>query len=304
MKFEKCRLNRLRSKKVLADMLGISLSELRALAKGNNSEYKEFFVRKNGKARLVENPSVNLKRTHHRLKAILSDIPLPNYVYSGRKKVSYRDNAEAHLGNKFICSFDIEKFFPSCSSITIEKFFRQDMRMEPDVARILTRLVSYKGHIPTGSPISQILAYWINYRIFDRIHGIAQARGYTFSLYVDDMTFSSDSEKFKRGFHLLINFLLKDNQLKLKRSKVQYLSKQGPRIVTGCVIDYESQKIKAPNKLKMKVFKEVDSFKGDIAKLSLSRMRSAYGRVNAIRFVEGKVLPNLKTQIEKGLANF
>lgn len=301
MKFNKCRLNQVRSHKVLAEMLGISLTELRMFSKKISSHYEEFYVYKNKKPRLVEDPSPALKGIHHRLKAIFSDIPLPSYVYSGRKKVSYKDNAKAHLENRYACTFDIEKFFPRCSRDLLENFFYHDMKMSQDVARTMSYLVSYKNHIPTGSPISQVLAYWVNYRVFERIYQTAQKRGFTFSLYVDDMTFSSDSQKFNRGFHLYVNFLLKKNALNLSKSKVQYYSTPGPKIITGCVVDSLNRQIKAPNKLKRKVFTEIDRYDGDITKLSKSGMRSTYGRVNAIRYIEGAVMPNLKVQIEKRL---
>jgi RNA-directed DNA polymerase len=62
------------------------------------------------------------------------------------------------------------------------------------IAWILTDLVTYKGVLPTGSPSSQLVVYCAYSLMFEEIKSISEKYGCIFSLYVDDMTLSSDSK--------------------------------------------------------------------------------------------------------------
>lgn len=282
MIFKGNRLYQLKSKKVLAGMLEIPLTELRAIARNPDAYYEVFPIRKNGKERIVQEPKPKLKRAHTILKSILSDLPLPDYVFSGRKGLSYKDNAEVHLPNSHVVTMDIEKFFPSCKYELIERFFKKHFQMPTDVSSILAKIVCYNGHIPTGSPISQLLAYWMNFELFEKLNNQALNSGYSFSLYVDDMTFSTNDQRIGRAFHVSINRLLKNNGLKLKRSKIVYFQKNKDKVITGCILK-TSKELSAPNKLKEKLFKSVKT------PLSLkTQSRSALGRLNSVRYIEGK----------------
>ena len=65
------------------------------------------------------------------------------------------------------------------------------MLNSPDVAKILTDIVTYEKCIPTGCPTSQLIAYYAYEDMFAGIKKIADNHGCLFSLYVDAMTFSS-----------------------------------------------------------------------------------------------------------------
>ena len=46
------------------------------------------------------------------------------------------------------------------------------------------------GHLPTGSPISQSVAFFSNLTVFNNISTYSKSRNIEFSVYVDDLTFS------------------------------------------------------------------------------------------------------------------
>ncbi len=64
--------------------------------------------------------------------------------------------------------------------------------MSEDIAGLMTDLVSFGKCLPTGAPTSQIMAYWTYNKTFDEMVNIANKYNSIFTLYVDDMTFSSN----------------------------------------------------------------------------------------------------------------
>lgn len=88
---------------------------------------------------------------------------------------------------------DIKKFYDNCTLDSVYQFFAKMLKTSSDVAEVLTNIVTYDSSIPTGCPTSQIIAFYAYYDMFEEIHAVAQHFGCTFTLYVDDMTFSSPS---------------------------------------------------------------------------------------------------------------
>src|SRR5690606_23995242 len=112
--------------------------------------------------------------------------------HSGIKGRSHVTNALAHLNCKSLVKLDIKKFYQSTSREAIYKFFLSDLQCVPDVSKILSSLCSVNDHVPTGSRISQLIAYYSAKAMFDEINGIAKSGGITFTVYVDDLSFSGD----------------------------------------------------------------------------------------------------------------
>jgi len=181
---------KLRRKRRLAELLGISLPELRKLTKSDGL-YREFSQKKaDGGVRDIEAPARDLKVVQARLSRLLSRIAAPEYLYCPVKRRSYVTNAAKHRGQRVIRCLDVRKYFPSTSSRRVFWFFRQVLKCEDDVAATLTSLVTYRGHLPTGSPVSPILAYFAHLDVWEAISVICASHGYRLSVYVDDATIS------------------------------------------------------------------------------------------------------------------
>lgn len=193
----------------LALLLGVSAAELRRFSAAGDELYQEFDIpKKSGKGvRHVENPSRPLKLLQARLARVLSRIEPPDFLFCPVKGRSYVSNAAAHLGNRVVQTLDIRKFFPSTPQQRVFWFFHKIMRCEKDIAGLLARLACYKGHLPTGSPLSPTLAYFSYYDLWERIAGFCRERGHTLTVYVDDVTISgsqvprSDIWQVKRMIH-------------------------------------------------------------------------------------------------------
>ncbi|MGA2505937.1 MAG: reverse transcriptase family protein [Chitinispirillaceae bacterium] len=226
-------LYRLQNKQKLSELLNISVKELKSLCPGGF--YKVWIKKTDNKEREIQEPIGIRKKVHLRIHTLLSRINKPGYLFSGKKGVSCIHNAKHHAGNYYFLCTDISHYYTNCKREFIFRFFYNKMQMSADLAWIMTDIVSYNGHIPTGSHLSQDLAFLIHSDIFDIIHNIANEKGISFSLYVDDMTFSSNT-MIPKTTHLLINHHLKKTGLVLKRKKTKYYSKRHYKKITGVII--------------------------------------------------------------------
>ena len=67
-------------------------------------------------------------------------------------------NAERHLRSQFAFSCDIMEFYPSIHSSRVYRLFAKIQGCSPDVARLLTRLCTYRYHLALGLITSPLLA--------------------------------------------------------------------------------------------------------------------------------------------------
>lgn len=222
-------LYKLTTKKKLLEVLGISQSEVKKLSL--DSSYRVF---KNETGREIQEPLNRLKATHRRIGILLGRIELPSYLHSGRKGCSIVTNANIHKNGSQLLKLDINKFFPSTNSPKIYRFLCSVFQMQPDVAYILTNLVSYNGHVPTGSPISMSLAFWANKTMFDALDVLSSENGLEFTVYVDDVAFSGDV--IPKGFSALAKACIAKHGMLSKPKKEKYYSERQAKLLTGVVI--------------------------------------------------------------------
>lgn len=183
---------RLSSRRKLAELLGLSEHELRRLAEMDNL-YTYFSVpKKNGGNRPVENPRPELKRVQAAIARLLSRIEPPDYLFCPIKGRSYVSNAARHRDSREIYSLDIQSYFPNTPSRRVFTFFHQVMLCPRDVAAILSRLACHKGHLPTGSPLSPIMAHFAYLDVWEKIAAIGRDNHCLVSVYIDDLTISGE----------------------------------------------------------------------------------------------------------------
>lgn len=183
---------KLRSKRKLADLLRISQAELRRMSRSADCVYREFSVKKkDGTLRGVEDPARGLKLVQARIARQLSKIRPPDYLFCPVKGRCYVSNAAQHQGNRVVHCLDIRKYFPSTPSRRVFWFFHTVMQCERDVAATLAKLATYRGYLPTGSPLSPIMAYFAHNDVWEAIAAICVEHGYTLTVYIDDVTISA-----------------------------------------------------------------------------------------------------------------
>lgn len=296
-------LYRITSKKKLAELLGIKLDQLVDITKNSKKFYKVwtkntlkwdkkkkiFYT----KARDVEESRFLLKKVQRKLCRLMSRIETPDWLMSGKKGVSYADNARYHVYNRYFLCTDISKFYPSCSKEYVFKFFKNQLEMPEDVAWTITDLVTFNGHLPTGAPTSQIIGYWAYSITFSKIQKSAEKYGIKMTLYVDDFTFSSD-KPIPENFDKLIKQRLSQVGLHINDEKNQYFYPKDHKKITGSVITPDN-KLHVPNSLRYSI---TEALKGNkIEDLSKQIVNKLFGKLNAARQIE----PNFYEGVYKRL---
>lgn len=295
-------LYRLSNKSKLAELLGVSKRYLEHFNYSRDN-YKCWEQEKKNKkgTRPVENPEFALKKIQSKLNKLLSRIQTTDYLMSGKKHFSYIDNAQYHLKNPYVFCFDLHAFFQTASRKYIFKAFKNEFQIPTDIAWLITDLVTIPnlenadGHIPTGSPSSQNVIYWAYKKTFDKLLEIAEAKTLTFSLYVDDMTFSSQ-KPISAAFPKLIQKICARVGLEINETKTRYFSAKDYKDVTGCIISPKNE-LKVPNRRRDELINIVRN--KPIEKMDIHEIRSLYGKLNSMRQIEQDIFPQLYNQVRK-----
>lgn len=186
------RLFKVTSPRRLAEILGVDEVALRAMAVGPD-RYRQFEIeKKSGGKRPVEDPIAPLKRVQSTIAKLLARIEPPDFLFCPVKGRCYVGNAAKHRGQRVVHCLDIKKFFPSTPRVRVIRFFQTVMQCRKDVAGLLGDLCTFDGHLPTGSPLSPILAYYSYEDMWARIAGFCAEKRYMLTVYVDDVTVSGD----------------------------------------------------------------------------------------------------------------
>jgi RNA-directed DNA polymerase len=294
---DKSPLYRLRNRGKLADLLGLPLNYFRgdyhAIIRYNVFKKR---TGRNNKERILQSPDISLKKIQRSMLRYLSRVAIPQWVISGKKGKSYIDNARYHQELPYICTVDIRDFYPSCKRNRIFNMFCKKFKMEPDIAGIMTDLVAFNGGIPTGAPTSQLVAYFTYSDVFERIYEIATRYDVKFSLYVDDITFSSNNPISKAMIYE-IERVLKSVGLKLKKNKTKFYGKSDFKTITG-VVCYTNSKLKVPNYLRKEIidgYEEIKRYSGNSFE---KRKLSILGKIHAARQIEPDIFQGIYKQVK------
>jgi hypothetical protein len=143
-----------------------------------------------GGVRTIEAPRADLKAIQRRITDLLQRVLPPDYLFCPVKGRSYVENALVHRGNQEVRLLDVVNYFGNCNWKAVYRFFRDDLRCDPDIAWLLTGLTTREGHLPQGSPCSPILSFYSCSPMWAEIAGLVHGAGCTLTVYVDDITLS------------------------------------------------------------------------------------------------------------------
>lgn len=197
--------------------------------------------------RTINSSSGILKTIQQRLyKYILNHVDIPEYAYGGVKGKNNILNARYHQGNKYIFTTDLKSFFPSISNQQVFKMFLRE-GCTPTIASILTKITTRKHQVPQGIPTSTLIANLVFRPTGDKIFSLAKNNNIKFSMFVDDITLSSNTD-FK---HLTLEFIsiIQQDGFKISHKKTHYQTKNPT--VTGVIC--QNNRILAPLGYKKKL---------------------------------------------------
>lgn len=282
--------------KHLSKLMGVRYSVLFYYITKSDEFYKEFTIpKKTGGIRVIDAPSLNLKKIQRWiLENILTYFDVDDSAKGFKRSMGIVENAAMHTNKSLVYNIDIQNFFPSISYEKIYFLF-YNVGYSSEVSFAISRLVSYQGYLPQGSPCSPILSNIICRKMDEEMKRLAYKVGASYSRYADDMTISTDDIRLfvskKEAFKKIIErngFILNN-----KKERLQYHNQ--PQFVTGLLVNegvkirrsfkkdiekhiYYCEKYGIFNHLKQIGMEEKSFYKEYL-----------YGKVNFIRSVEPEI---------------
>lgn len=238
------------------------------------------------------------------------------YLHSSMKKRSYETNAKTHRGNNYVLAIDIQNFYPSIKEYKVYSFFNRELDLDTDIAKIYTILCTCPKEDPTINPncdfgigqglsTSPILAYMVNYRMFDYIYLKALEYGIEMTVYVDDVVFSSD-EPIPQKFIDSLFSIIKQNGMNIKRKKLHLYKKYSTKKITGVLITSTNRMRVTKSKHEELMYqynyleKHITSIKNINDYFNIYNLFLKFnGNAQFVNLVEGKILLKYKTFIEE-----
>lgn len=199
--------------------------------------YTSFHIRKKaGGYRSISDPIPSLKQTQRWiLKHILDRLKTTAVCYGFAPGSKLRIHAEQHLNARAVLTLDIENFFPSISIAQVVRVFRV-AGYSSTGAWLLARLCTLSGALPQGAPSSPSLANLVCFRMDRRLDEFARRRGFIYTRYADDLTFSSHSMNLLARARPFIAHIVHDSGFRLNQRKTRLVGPSGQRRVTGFVL--------------------------------------------------------------------
>ena len=299
-KIDQCCLYKIGTLNRLCEILHITdIKELQELADAADKNYKVFLKKTGDKDRVIQHAKPRLDRIHKVLTKHLSSIQAPKYLNSAIKGKSYMTNAKAHIRDDSemtrCFTLDIQNFFASTSYKYIWNFFVYSLLCSKDISSILTKILVYKGHVPTGARTSPILSFLAYKTMFDQIDDLCQSKNLIMTCYIDDICISgqnADKHTLKK-----VKTIIKNHGLTVHPKKIRLYSKKQPKLVTGVALTSTGAKL--PNRRRKNIhdnliiLKSTNTLPDEKLKLKIV---GQLGEAGQLENVFNRKLKNLKDQ--------
>ncbi|MCL4280810.1 MAG: reverse transcriptase family protein [Flavobacteriales bacterium] len=201
-------------------------------------------------------------------KRILKKLPLPEYAHGSVKGRSNVQVGKYHAGGRWFLNTDMANFFPGISHDQVFGMFLS-RGFSPDIARLLTKLTTYKGALPQGTSTSPLLANLVFVPTGLKIERYCERHGIRFRSFVDDLSFSSKTD-FKTHVQKLLELMIADGfRVNYKKTNYRYGSSE----MVG--VEVNGKGTRAPQRLYDKYSRlPVDSPSRVGTKLYIERVKS------------------------------
>jgi RNA-directed DNA polymerase len=233
----------IRQVKHLAYALGTSVERLTKVLEKPEEYYEELVLTdpsRPGKERIVVNVKGTIRRFQSSLyrKVLLKKLTPSVYSFGGAVGRNIKENLLKHKKSSFVFKTDIADFYPSIHYQRVYRLFADEFKCSPDVARLCTKLCTYKHHLALGFITSPFLADQILRTVDKRIGAACQKCGLIYTRYVDDITISGSFDLELSGIPKLVERILEEhgfevNPLKHKFGRLSEVPITNLRVVRG-----------------------------------------------------------------------
>lgn len=228
----------------LTAILGVPRDELRNLVAQVGTYYEPFSKRekprpfahdvKPHKNRVIDNPTGSLKLIQSRIETrLLKRLILPDHLLGGVRGKTIRDNASIHFSARYVVTVDIKGFFPSITPLQVYAIWSEVLNCSPKIAETLTKLTTYRGHLPQGAPTSTLLANLVLAHADLPIREACDAMQVRYSSWVDDLTFSGENA---RDVTPEVIKILRESGFAVAHRKIKVMGPGERKTVNGLVL--------------------------------------------------------------------
>lgn len=218
----------------LAILLGVTEPRLSHLANNAEKLYsRRQEPKRSGGFRTISSPKPQLKEIQRKLhKRLFLQLDMGPFAHCGIKKKSNITNACAHDGSAVIFTFDLKSFFPSVRPERVKTALIDEFACPPNVASLITRLVTADFELPQGAPTSTDIANIVTIRLQRRLYPLTKQWGVKkFTMYADDVGFSGNN--IPEGFRTMAEKVVRKEGFKIHPDKGGVFDKSQSQIVTG-----------------------------------------------------------------------
>lgn len=292
----------------LSLLIGMAISNLTKMLFSEERFYTQAKIpKKCGGYRELDIPSVELKYIQRWiLDNILSNIKVSDYATGFCTNKSILDNAVVHLGKYCIVNLDIKDFFPS---ITFERVYRifSYYGYTNEVSFALTKLCTFRGKLPQGSPASPYLSNICCLRLDYRLNAVACKYEASYSRYADDITFSGNNDI--KSIITVASKIIIDEQFSVNDKKTRIAYPHQRQEVTGLLVN--GSQVRIPKNYKRNLYQQLYYCKkfgvqSHLEKINCNKAffkEHVYGKIYFVNLVEpeeAKKLFCLASQIDWG----
>ena len=243
----------------------------RRVSEGKLHHYRYAWApKRSGGLRLIEKPKSRTKRIQRTiLKEILNRVPPHRAAHGFTRGHSIKSFATPHSNQPALLRFDLTAFFHSVPSRRVYALFRC-LGYPHTVARLLQGLCSnsvapelagpqYRSlswrdrnrlesrHLPQGAPTSGALANLCAWGLDCRLQGLADAYGYAYSRYADDIAFSGPARLARHAGFLesLVAAIASEEGFQLNHRKTRLRLASQRQRVCGVVVNQKTNVARA-----------------------------------------------------------
>lgn len=218
----------------------------------SKNRYTSFAIRKkSGGERIIHAPVNGLKHTLRPLNVILNTIAEPHFKATGFVPgKSIVDNAKQHVGKHYVYNIDLKDFFHSFDRSWVKYGFMIPPfnlgKEKEELAFLLASLCTHpfevdgeiKTVLPQGAPTSPTITNILCVKLDRRLNGLAKRFNVTYSRYADDISFSSDTNVFKKEtFINELHRIIADQKLVINPTKTRTQMTGFRQEVTGLSVN-------------------------------------------------------------------
>ncbi len=201
--------------------------------------------------RIIHAPVNGLKHILRPLNIILNTIAEPHFKATGFVPgKSVVDNASQHIGKHYVYNIDLKDFFHSFDRTWVKYGFMTPPfnlgKEKEDLAFLLASLCTHpflvdgkiKTVLPQGAPTSPTITNILSVKLDRRLHGLAKRFKISYSRYADDITFSSQTNVFrKKEFKMELKRIIEDQKLEINHKKTRTQKTGTRQEVTGLSVN-------------------------------------------------------------------